>query len=573
MSVTLASTHSQSKPGYQITVLDPKGDLGSLLDSTGPILSSEYTDEDILIEQCQNARQAKKALKKKSSAIILASLDEDSHDEVLQFVSMVRNGMKNRAVRIVACAKDDNGIDEKQLINSHQIDACRDIGTLTSDSLSGLLAAELKTYKQFMHNTARRNAEVNLLTTLAQYSRSELELSDCFREFNNTIGIVSGAELANVLMINDADGINRSDIFYAVSKSNTDKAQEFISNTKIPFNESIYKAMGEGAMQICLADDVEEHSALSKLLNLPIAGSLVFPLKSYNKTLALVQCFLQKEQMDHVSVELIKLVEKSSDQLSVLLERREAERNLQNQYERLKQTLDDLKKTKSQLYQSEKLASVGQLAAGIAHEINNPLTFVMGNFSPLDDYVDSMTELLQLHGQFMQALDHKDDLNMQSLKDSIVSLNEQADMGFVLEDIRSLVADSRDGLVRVKEIIANLKEFSHVDNVDTQMADLHHNIDTTLKMLSHQLKVGIEVVKDYGDIPQVPCNPGLLNQVFMNLLQNAIHAVEDKKGCITIQTAQLGNKVEIKIRDNGYGIPEDKLPDIFNPFFHYQAGR
>jgi signal transduction histidine kinase len=250
-----------------------------------------------------------------------------------------------------------------------------------------------------------------------------------------------------------------------------------------------------------------------------------------------------------------------------LLERQKAEEKLKNQYTKLQKTLKDLSNTKEQLYHSEKMASLGQMAAGLAHEINNPLAFIMGNFTHLDEYVDSMTGLLKHHAEFMDVLDHNNTEMVSRMKTDISNMQEGLDLNFIFEDVRCLVNESKEGLVRVKDIINNLKQFSRIDNEAIESVDVHQGIESTLKMLKYQLKYGIEVTKNYGDLPELQCNLGLLNQVIMNILHNAIQAL-DSKGKIEITTSlNAEQKIEIKIRDNGSGMSEDTQKKIFEPFF------
>ncbi len=550
---------------YTLLCVDLENALGGKLSDASKAMLADT--ESLSVEHATNLKSARKTLKKNPTiAILLVYLNAESGDDTLELINFIRKGLRNQIVRIIACGADNTSYSEEKLVQEYAINTYKDASSLKADTLLATIISEIKTYKQFKTSADRRQAEIGLLTTLAQFSRMELSLHDCVSEFNNTIGMISGALLSNVLLVGENNVISRSSTVYSTALIPEHIAKKFVETHQHQFNNTVSKASSEGALQICLDQNDAELKSLTELSGVNIDGSLAFPLKSYNRTLAVIQCFLQKEQMDQVSVELIHLVEKSSEQLSVLLERQEAEKNLETQYERLKTTLEELKAAKSQLYQSEKMASIGQLAAGIAHEINNPIAFVMSNFSPLDEYVETMSKLLNMHNAFMDSIDKKDEFATETLKSSISSFSEQADINFVLDDVRSLVADSQDGLARVKDIITNLKNFSHVDGVESEQTDIHDNIESTLKILHYQTKMGIEIIKDYGDLPYVNCNPGLINQVFMNIIQNAIQALGEQ-GSIQIKTRQSGNNVEISIKDNGPGIPEDKINEIFNPFF------
>jgi signal transduction histidine kinase len=215
-----------------------------------------------------------------------------------------------------------------------------------------------------------------------------------------------------------------------------------------------------------------------------------------------------------------------------------------------------------QLMQSEKLASIGQLAAGVAHEINNPIGYVFSNFETLGTYIARMLSMLEAYQQ-AEA----------SIADSVVreqmrSLREEMDMEFLVEDIPLMMAESREGITRVRKIVQDLKDFSRVDaNQEWQWADLHTGIDSTLNIVSNEVKYKADVVKQYGDIPEIECQPSHINQVIMNIVVNGAHAIQGERGVITIRTGREGEQVWIEIADTGAGIPKEIQSRIFDPFF------
>jgi len=218
-----------------------------------------------------------------------------------------------------------------------------------------------------------------------------------------------------------------------------------------------------------------------------------------------------------------------------------------------------LKEAQAQLVQSEKLASVGQLAAGVAHEINNPIGFITSNLGTLKTYAELMKRLLEGYRQHAAA-------PQEGLLSELRQLEEAEDLEFVLEDIDELLADSIAGSARVKEIVQGLKSFSRVDEAKLAEEDLHAGIDSTLKVVANEIKYKCQVEKDFGDLPRVVCNLAQINQVFMNLLVNAAQAMESQ-GTITITTRTEGDFAVVRFRDTGSGIPADKLGSIFDPFF------
>jgi PAS domain S-box-containing protein len=220
-----------------------------------------------------------------------------------------------------------------------------------------------------------------------------------------------------------------------------------------------------------------------------------------------------------------------------------------------------LEAAQNQLLQSEKMASIGQLAAGVAHELNNPIGFVNSNLGTLDNYLHDLFAILNAYAEAEQAagpqcpqLEH------------IHTMKRDVDYDFLRSDIYQLMAESKDGLARVAKIVRDLKDFSRAGDTAMQWANLHQGLDSTLNIVWNELKYKCSVTKHYGDLPQVWCEPSQLNQVFMNLLVNAGHAIPDK-GEITISTGCRGDEVFVAIADSGSGIAPEHLNRIFDPFF------
>ena len=221
-----------------------------------------------------------------------------------------------------------------------------------------------------------------------------------------------------------------------------------------------------------------------------------------------------------------------------------------------------LEEANNQLLQSEKMASIGQLAAGIAHELNNPIGFVHSNLGTLSGYLDDLMTILDAYSSAAESQGE----NCPNLK-AIEQLREERDFDFVRDDIFKLLAESKDGISRVRKIVQDLKTFARVGEQEWQEADLHQGLDSTLNIVWNELKYKCQIVKEYADIPPVYCLISQLNQVFMNLLVNAGHAIE-QKGTITIRTRRQGpDQVCIEISDTGKGIPPENLRRIFEPFF------
>lgn len=324
----------------------------------------------------------------------------------------------------------------------------------------------------------------------------------------------------------------------------------------------------------------------------------LFTLPSSDR-LSLINQVLQNEVNRHkqsqialkqLNEELESRIEERTEQLQSTLaqlqgemhERKEVETALRRskmqllkQNSQLETTLKELRSTQTQLIQSEKMAGLGQMVAGIAHEINNPVNFIHGNLEYLQPYVQDLLNIIRLYQE--QVINPSPPLQ---------EALEEADLEFLQEDLPRILTSMHVGTDRIQEIVKSLRNFSRLDEADMKTVNLHEGIDSTLMILQNRLKANgerpeIKIDKQYGQLPQMECHPGQLNQVFMNLFANAIDAIEEKYQEnpdfvpeITIKTnlkiaptAKLQEWLEIRILDNGCGMNEETLSKLFDPFF------
>ncbi|MFY7806256.1 MAG: ATP-binding protein [Limnoraphis robusta] len=220
----------------------------------------------------------------------------------------------------------------------------------------------------------------------------------------------------------------------------------------------------------------------------------------------------------------------------------------------------ELKEAQTHLIQTEKMSSLGQMVAGIAHEINNPICFIQGNLSPIESYVEELLTIIDIFRQHCSYLPPE-----------LINYIEESDIDFISQDFPKLLQSMRMGTDRICEIVLSLRNFSRLDESQVKACDLHEGLESTLLLLNHRLTSQVEVVRKYGNIPDVACHPAQINQVFMNILSNAIDALLEREDQlhkkILIVTESQYDQVLIRISDNGGGIPPEILGKLFNPFF------
>jgi PAS domain S-box-containing protein len=242
-------------------------------------------------------------------------------------------------------------------------------------------------------------------------------------------------------------------------------------------------------------------------------------------------------------------------------ELREKVAELEQRREEQARLFRDLETARNQAIQSEKLASIGQLAAGVAHEINNPVGFVLSNFGSLERYVDDIVRVLAAY----EAIEPFVPAGTTELS-TLADVRTAADIEYVKDDVRHLLVESRDGLDRVRRIVQDLKDFAHAGEAHWQRADLVRGLESTLNVVRNEIKYKAEVVKRYQSLPDVDCMPSQLNQVFMNLLVNAAHAIADH-GTITVACGTQDDEVWVEITDTGCGMTPEVAERVFDPFF------
>ncbi len=255
-----------------------------------------------------------------------------------------------------------------------------------------------------------------------------------------------------------------------------------------------------------------------------------------------------------------------------ITERKKVEQAAKMAYSRLQEANKELKSMQSQIIQSEKLASIGQLAAGVAHEMNNPVGFVASNFETLEGYVARLESLMLMHENLLKEVKNLGSDKLRNKAEMIEQTRKNMKMDFVLADIQQLVKDSREGLARITGIIRNLRDFSRIDQPDAVAEfDINTGINATLIVVRNETKYHCNVNLELGDVPKILGNAGQVNQVLLNILVNASHAIKSQErsenGNITVRTFAEDKCVVCEISDDGPGIPQEIISKIFDPFF------
>ncbi|MFS8083238.1 MAG: ATP-binding protein [Ginsengibacter sp.] len=256
-----------------------------------------------------------------------------------------------------------------------------------------------------------------------------------------------------------------------------------------------------------------------------------------------------------------KIIENAKDEINRTLTEMDRQKKLiEEKNLALNKLLEDLKEAQQQLVMSEKMASLGQLTAGVAHEINNPINFVSANIKPLKEDLNDILECIENYDAVIKQN------NLEKLFAGVQQFKEKKDINISMQEVQELLKGIEEGASRTTEIVKGLRNFSRLDQNVLKKADLNEGIESTLTLLHSLYKDRVEIKKDLGTIPEVECLPGQVNQVLMNILSNAIQAITDT-GTIYIRTWEENSLLKISIRDTGGGMSETTMQKIFDPFF------
>ncbi|MEH1943824.1 MAG: GAF domain-containing protein [Nostoc sp.] len=357
----------------------------------------------------------------------------------------------------------------------------------------------------------------------------------------------------------------------AIYRFNSDWSGKFVADS---FKDGWKPVTQAQPMIIETFEDTDDDNELPR-------NETFVPIREGEKLWGLLVAY-QNSQPRYWKEEEINLLAQVGVQLGIAIQQAELLEQTKRQTSELTQALHELKQTQTRLIQGEKMAGLGQLLAGVAHEINNPISFIFGNLIHLNEYTQELLKVVKLYRQ------------NSSILPTVQEQIDKTDLDFLIEDLPKTLESMKVGTERICEIVLSLRNFSRTDEAELKPVDIHEGLDSTLLILGHRLKnnnerPAIEIVKDYGTLSLLQCYPAQLNQVFMNLLSNSIDALEEKfktiqqrylmlsQRCpripltIWIITQAVNNQIVIRIADNGLGIPEDVRSHMFDPFFTTKA--
>jgi phosphoglycerate-specific signal transduction histidine kinase len=415
-------------------------------------------------EHYSSFRSIKKQFRHNKPALIVACIREDEDENLSKQVTQyVREGLANQDTRIVLLHESSFELDEIRWMEELQINGC----LLAEESKQSFnlttLNREIDTFLYIDNNRRQHDAETEMLMCITRFSRDNESLTELLKVFSSTLSKLCCSSCSFHIHMKNID---QATIDYCDNDKEgmVEKLNQLLGLPKIP--GYLQHSLDERQPQINLLPDDINLDAIQSQINENIGSYLTFPIIVYEKVLYLLVYFIPENQMNNVSMKQINVINKASEQLTMLLERRQAESSLKKQYKRLQNTLIELKSAKEELQHKEKMASIGQMAAGIAHEINNPLSYVISNFSSMDNYLNSIIQLQDLQSKFLESIESGQDQKINELKKNISRFEEEEDISFILEDIRAVISDSHSGVKRVKNIITdpivNLRNWKYV---------------------------------------------------------------------------------------------------------------
>lgn len=464
-----------------------------------------------------------------------------------------------------------------KILSQFQVRANLAVPLLNGDQLWGLLCihqcaaprswqvSEIEFVKQISEQLGIALKQDAFLTTLQQQSKRLAEAAERERAMDR-----------QKLLASTIDKIRRSLDLNSVFETTTQSVRELLGVERVAiyrFNEDwsgkfVADSIKDGAFSVLPSPTAINLLQPDEAGEYPRNETFV-PISQGEKLWGLLVAY-QTSSYRYWEAAEVNLLAQVGVQLGIAIQQSELLAQTQRQTAELTETLQTLRTTQAQLIQGEKMASLGQLVAGVAHEINNPVSFIFGNLTPVNEYANDLLKLVEFYRQQYPATELQSDL-------------ESIDVNFIQNDFPNVIKSMGVGAQRIREIVLSLQNFSRSDESGVKAVNLHEGIDSTLLILGHRFRKSgdrpeISLVKDYSNLPLIECYPAQINQVFMNILANSLDALEEKYEFmpesvlrIEIKTEIQGNQVMIQLQDNALGVPEAVRDRIFDPFFTTKA--
>ncbi len=456
---------------------------------------------------------------------------------------------------------------------------------INADELKHSIEKALERQKLHMENRSlfedlqERIRRLELFENLSKAISSTLDLNKLMEKIMDITKSVIAAEACSILLLDEETG----ELFFTVALG--EKGAE-VKEFRIKRGQGIAGWVLEHGEPLLIEDlktDGRFYTGIDKKTGFESKSMIAIPLFVQEQVVGVIEVInkVNLGSFDEADLETLSTMTgqiavaidnaRMTEALKVSREKiEEYSKNLESMVKKrtaqLEKANKDVRDTQAQLLQTEKLSSLGQLAAGVAHEINNPIGFIQSNLRTLEEYVRDLMTVVAKCEAIVEALKQKDQTALSSSLEELEKIKEDVGLDFLKDDIEKLIAESEEGTLRVYRIVRDLRDFSRADDAERKFFDIHRSLDSTLNIVWNELKYKAEVEKKYGDIPEVECLPTQLNQVFMNLFVNAAQAIEEK-GKITIKTYTEKEKVYVEISDTGSGIAPGNLKKLFDPFF------
>ncbi|KZN43813.1 sensor histidine kinase [Pseudoalteromonas luteoviolacea] len=538
--------------------------------STSEELEVILTQSQCETHNAENFKLFKKAYRKhRPGVLVLYVNDNESEQLASQALSHIRNAMQDKDAIFIVAHPPEHMPDALNWIEEYSIASFITLSTDKRALNQSVIDRNIKAWRRFVQVAEQHQAESNLLMSVAHLHRNNNNVNEVMLKFMQALSSIACASVQCRIKVNAQGEGTITSCSPDLGELESTLIQAFQLPALPPY---LQRALNEKKPQIDLLPSIDSFSALSQLLKLKLSSYLIFPIVVYGKVLELMVFFIDENAMESVSMRQIDVISKAAEQLTMLLERKESERRLKKQCTRLKSALIELKETQEQLAHSEKMATVGQFAAGIAHEINNPLSFVLSNFGSMDNYLDSILNLQNLHDQFLSAVEIGNQNRRDEIKDEITHYRGQSEIDFIYDDMREIVAQSQMGLTRVSEIIKDLQSFN--GKAQRTELDLNALLSQSLTLLRSTNASDIPIKTRFTHHSEIVSNAGFIQQILTNLIKNAYQALANDPSTepeIEVSSEETNGAINISVRDNGPGISIGKQKRVFDPFYTTKA--